>query len=86
MSIIPGGCIRDGRNEADEYECGSHLDEFRSSGSACTDPTKGCVGGYSRIKTVIDKKRKTKKNSLLLNAGDEFQVSLVLIRSFEHAC
>ncbi|PPQ92091.1 hypothetical protein CVT25_008272 [Psilocybe cyanescens] len=51
----------------------AHLDEFRSSGSSCTDPTRGCVGGYSRVKTVIDSKRKTNKNSLFLNAGDEFQ-------------
>ncbi|KAH8101781.1 5'-nucleotidase [Cristinia sonorae] len=54
----------------------AHLDEFRSSGSSCTDPTKGCVGGYSRVKTVIDKTRPTKKNSLFLNAGDEFQGTL----------
>ncbi|KAH9483489.1 5'-nucleotidase [Psilocybe cubensis] len=54
----------------------AHLDEFRSSGSSCTDTTKGCVGGYSRVKTVIDSKRKTKKNSLFLNAGDEFQGTL----------
>jgi len=71
----------------------SHLDEFRSSGSSCTDVTKGqlenlywscadlesylgCVGGYSRVKNVIDKNRPTKKNSLFLNAGDEFQVNI----------
>ncbi|CAA7261017.1 unnamed protein product [Cyclocybe aegerita] len=29
----------------------AHLDEFRSSGSSCTDPARGCVGGYSRVKT-----------------------------------
>jgi len=73
--------------------CFSHLDEFRSSGSSCTDVTKGqleffywscadiesylgCVGGYSRVKNVIDKNRPTKKNSLFLNAGDEFQVNI----------
>lgn len=38
--------------------------------------TKGCVGGYARVKTVIDKTRKTHKNSLFLNAGDEFQGTL----------
>ncbi|KAA8914484.1 hypothetical protein FN846DRAFT_1006729 [Sphaerosporella brunnea] len=54
-------------------EAGSHLDQFRSSGSSCTDPSKGCVGGYSRVKTVLDQTRRTHKNSLLLNAGDEFQ-------------
>ncbi|KAF9032947.1 Metallo-dependent phosphatase [Panaeolus papilionaceus] len=54
----------------------AHLDEFRSSGSSCTDPTKGCVGGYSRVKTVINQNRKTSPNSLFLNAGDEFQGTL----------
>ncbi|KAF8162675.1 Metallo-dependent phosphatase-like protein [Crassisporium funariophilum] len=54
----------------------AHLDEFRSSGSSCTDTSKGCVGGYSRVKTVIDQSRPTKKNSLFLNAGDEFQGTL----------
>lgn len=54
---------------------GSHLDEFRSSGQSCTDVNKGCVGGYARVKTVIDATRPTKKNSLFLNAGDEFQAS-----------
>ncbi|RPA80440.1 Metallo-dependent phosphatase [Ascobolus immersus RN42] len=51
----------------------SHLDEFRSTGADCTDPTKGCYGGYARIKNVLDEQRPTKKDSLLLNAGDEFQ-------------
>ncbi|KAH6919330.1 5'-nucleotidase [Coprinopsis sp. MPI-PUGE-AT-0042] len=54
----------------------AHLDEFRSSGSSCTDPARGCVGGYPRVKAVLDKQRPTKKNSLLLNAGDEFQGTL----------
>ncbi|TFK35446.1 5'-nucleotidase [Crucibulum laeve] len=54
----------------------AHLDEFRSSGSSCTDTTKGCVGGYSRVKSVIQSTRPTKKNSLFLNAGDEFQGTL----------
>ena len=42
----------------------------------CTDPSAGCIGGYSRVKTVIDKTRPTHKNSLFLNAGDEFQGTL----------
>ncbi|TFK70177.1 5'-nucleotidase [Pluteus cervinus] len=54
----------------------AHIDQFRSSGSSCTDPTKGCVGGYSRVKTIIDKTRPTHHNSLFLNAGDEFQGTL----------
>ncbi|KAI5797613.1 5'-nucleotidase [Geopyxis carbonaria] len=54
----------------------AHLDEFRFSGASCADPTKGCVGGYSRVKEVVDRTRPTHKNSLFLNAGDEFQGTL----------
>ncbi|KAG5651016.1 hypothetical protein H0H81_010222 [Sphagnurus paluster] len=51
----------------------AHLDEIRSSGTDCTDPTKGCVGGYARIKAAIDARRPSTPNSLFLNLGDEFQ-------------
>lgn len=54
----------------------AHLDEFSSSGTDCTSPEKGCYGGYARVKTVVDKQRPTKKDSLFLNAGDEFQGTL----------
>ena len=51
----------------------SHLDEFRSSGTDCDNPARGCFGGYARIKTVVDEKRPGVGDSLFLNAGDEFQ-------------
>lgn len=54
----------------------AHLDEFRSSGTDCTDKTKGCFGGYARVKTVVDQIRATVEDSLFLNVGDEFQVSV----------
>lgn len=54
----------------------AHLDQFRSSGTDCTDPAKGCYGGYARVKEVIDKERPTKEDSIFLNAGDEFQGTL----------
>ena len=54
----------------------AHLDEFRSTGVDCADPTKGCFGGYARVKTVIDGTRPTKEDGLFLNAGDEFQGTL----------
>ncbi|RPB23309.1 Metallo-dependent phosphatase [Terfezia boudieri ATCC MYA-4762] len=54
----------------------AHLDQFRSSGADCTDLTRGCYGGYARVKEVIDKERPTKEDSLFLNAGDEFQGTL----------
>ncbi|KAK3323149.1 Metallo-dependent phosphatase-like protein [Cercophora scortea] len=51
----------------------AHLDQFSSSGTDCTNPAKGCYGGYSRIKTVIDDTRASHPDSLFLNVGDEFQ-------------
>ncbi|KAI1264067.1 Metallo-dependent phosphatase [Xylariaceae sp. FL1019] len=54
----------------------AHLDEFSSSGTDCTSPEKGCYGGYSRIKHVIDETRPEHNDSLLLSIGDEFQGTL----------
>ncbi|KAF2123860.1 5'-nucleotidase precursor [Dothidotthia symphoricarpi CBS 119687] len=54
----------------------AHLDEFRSSGADCTDPTRGCFGGYARIKNVVDEQRALVNDSLWLNVGDEFQGTL----------
>ena len=54
----------------------AHLDEFRSSGTDCTDPTRGCYGGYARVSTVINERRPVLNSSLFLNAGDEFQGTL----------
>jgi 2',3'-cyclic-nucleotide 2'-phosphodiesterase (5'-nucleotidase family) len=54
----------------------AHLDEFRSSGTDCEDPTRGCYGGYARISTVVNEIRPTLNSSLFLNAGDEFQGTL----------
>ncbi|KAK4223431.1 putative 5'-nucleotidase precursor [Podospora fimiseda] len=51
----------------------AHLDEFSSSGTDCTRPERGCFGGYARIKTVLQETRPSHPDSLLLNAGDEFQ-------------
>jgi 2',3'-cyclic-nucleotide 2'-phosphodiesterase (5'-nucleotidase family) len=51
----------------------AHLDEFRSSGTDCDDPGRGCYGGYARIKTIVDDIRPGAENSLFLDAGDEFQ-------------
>ncbi|CAK1367345.1 unnamed protein product [Cercospora beticola] len=54
----------------------AHLDEFRSSGTDCTDPTRGCFGGYARVSTVVNERRPVLNSSLFLNAGDEFQGTL----------
>ncbi|KAI9046917.1 hypothetical protein LZ554_008995 [Drepanopeziza brunnea f. sp. 'monogermtubi'] len=54
----------------------ARLDEFRASGTDCTNKTLGCFGGYARIKTVVEEARLGYKDSLFLNAGDEFQGTL----------
>lgn len=51
----------------------SHLDQFVKAGTDCTDPAKGCFGGYARIKTKVSELRVQYPNHLWLNAGDEFQ-------------
>ncbi|KAG8942131.1 hypothetical protein FRC03_003619 [Tulasnella sp. 419] len=53
----------------------AHLDEFTSSGTDCT-AGKTCYGGYARLKTKINELRQTYSDSLLINAGDEFQGTL----------
>ncbi|KAJ7221394.1 Metallo-dependent phosphatase-like protein [Mycena pura] len=54
----------------------AHLDEVTTSGTDCTTPSKGCFGGYARIKAAVDAGRETVMNSLFLNMGDEFQGTL----------
>ncbi|KAG5984069.1 hypothetical protein E4U55_006204 [Claviceps digitariae] len=54
----------------------AHLDQFTKGGADCNDATKGCVGGYARIKTKVDELRSKKPDHLWLNAGDEFQGTL----------
>ena len=54
----------------------AHLDEFSSSGTDCTNPDRGCYGGYARVKTVLDATRPLHQDSLFLNVGDEFQGTL----------
>jgi len=57
----------------------SHLDEFRSSGTDCVSPSAGCFGGYARVSQKIKDIRPGLQDSLFLNVGDEFQVSLAIL-------
>ncbi|KAI0160060.1 Metallo-dependent phosphatase [Hypoxylon sp. FL1284] len=54
----------------------AHLDQFAASGADCTEPEKGCYGGYARIKTAVESTRPEHQDSLWLNAGDEWQGTL----------
>lgn len=53
----------------------AHLDQYRTSGTDCDPPSLDCVGGYARIKTKVNEIRDAAENALVLNMGDEFQVS-----------
>lgn len=48
----------------------AHLIPFKNDGSNCSYET--CRGGFARIKSFIDKKRKEDPNLILLDAGDRF--------------
>ncbi|KIY71075.1 Metallo-dependent phosphatase [Cylindrobasidium torrendii FP15055 ss-10] len=54
----------------------AHLDEFAASGTDCTNPARGCYGGYARTKDMITKLRPEHNNTLFLDVGDEFQGTL----------
>ena len=54
----------------------AHLDQYAKAGTDCKDPSKGCYGGYARIKTKVDELRSAHPDHLWLNAGDEFQGTL----------
>ncbi|KAI1822746.1 Metallo-dependent phosphatase [Xylaria intraflava] len=54
----------------------AHLNQFAASGADCKSPRDGCYGGYARIKTVLEETRPDHPDSVVLNAGDEFQGTL----------
>lgn len=57
----------------------AHLDQFTASGADChPEDGKPCYGGYARVKTKVDELRGVYKDSLFINAGDEFQVGWAL--------
>lgn len=54
----------------------AHLDQFAPAGNDCTNPSKGCYGGYARVRTAVNQTRPSHRDSLFLNVGDEFQGTL----------
>ncbi|CED84792.1 5' nucleotidase [Phaffia rhodozyma] len=55
----------------------AHLDQYRASGTDCpTDGSVPCLGGYARIMDKTREIRSQVQDSLLFNAGDEFQGTL----------
>ena len=51
------------------------IDEYDVGGGACTTATN-CIGGYSRLATLVDAVRDETPNVLLVDAGDQFQGTL----------
>lgn len=54
----------------------SRIEETNKYGGQCTpadSAAKSCFGGVARRRTVISNIRKTHRNVLLLDAGDQFQ-------------
>lgn len=54
----------------------SRINESNKYGGRCTDPEGKCYGGIARQKTAIDLLRQQHPNTLLLDAGDQFQGTL----------
>ena len=53
----------------------SHYAPFNNDGSACKDGDV-CLGGSARLKTKIDEIRAAETNTILVDAGDQFQGTL----------
>ena len=50
----------------------ARFEETNEQSLACRENEK-CIGGISRIKTVVDQLKAKRKNAIFLNAGDNFQ-------------
>lgn len=55
----------------------ARVDQYNVSGAICGSATDvNCIGGYSRIQTLVEQVRAAETNVLLLDAGDQFQGTL----------
>lgn len=50
----------------------ARFEETNENSLPCRDDQK-CIGGFARLKTVVDQLMEKRKNAILLNAGDNFQ-------------
>jgi len=53
----------------------AHFAPYNPDGSACTNEAN-CLGGTARLKTLVDQQRILHPNSILVDAGDQFQGTL----------
>ncbi|KAJ9055882.1 hypothetical protein DSO57_1038731 [Entomophthora muscae] len=54
----------------------SRYDQINVKGKDCNAKTEACYGGLARLKTKIDEYRRNYPNTLLFDAGDQFQGSM----------
>ena len=54
----------------------ARYEEMNKYGGLCSDPDGKCYGGMARLKTKVDEIRSMYPNSLLLDAGDQYQGTL----------
>lgn len=54
----------------------AHLKPFDKSVQDCSKESARCLGGFARLKTIIDQTRRQTPNMLLLDAGDRFSGTL----------
>lgn len=55
----------------------ARIEETNKYSGACTDPDGKCYGGVARLKTKVDQFRSSQPNTLLLDAGDQYQGSIL---------
>ncbi|XP_059169386.1 snake venom 5'-nucleotidase-like [Physella acuta] len=57
----------------------ARIEESDKNGAPCTDALRSagkCFGGVARIRTMVNRKRAEHQNTILLDAGDQFQGTL----------
>ena len=83
MSAVPAGAQENGQDFTltilHTNDVHARIDQFDSSGNSCDAEEAAaneCFGGAARIKTVVDQVRAEAPNTVLLDAGDQFQGTL----------
>jgi len=54
----------------------ARIEETNKYSGACSNPNGKCYGGMARLKTKIDELKSENPNTILLDAGDQFQGTL----------
>lgn len=77
--VLPPGSLSFRLTVLHTNDLHSRFDQVTSSGSECIQGgSKECYGGVARIKYAVDQLRQQYPDSVFLNAGDFFQVRLIM--------